>query len=940
MTTNYTKFFGTTCFVCLFIFSAYSQSIKISGKVFEKSSLQVIQGVSVIIKLNGNIVAANSTNDKGFFELLAPKPETYEISFTFIGLKTKKLTIAANTDKYIGAVFLEKDEKALKEVKIEAAQIRVEQKGDTMSINASAFKVNPDATTEDLVKKMPGITNEGGTLKAQGEDVKKILLDGKEFFGDDVQMALKNLPAEIVDKVQIFNRLSDQAQFTGFNDGNTDKTMNITTKNGRNNGTFGKFYAGYGTNDRYQSGGNFNLFSGNRRITILALSNNINQQNFAMQDLFGGGATAPRMPMGGGGRGGRGEGGGDMSNFMVGQQTGISQTNSVGLNYADKWGTKTQISGSYFFNNSKTNTDKNVARQYLINPESNRQYDEKSLSTTNNFNNRFNLRIEHTFDSFNALIFTPKISFQNNEVVSSTFGYNFMKTNKINGTETYKENKNSGLSFGSNLLYRHKFLKQGRTISLNLGFDFNQKINETFQNSVNSVFDTLGNASVTEFKQRGNTHTYGSTYSTNLTYTEPLSKTSQLQFSYSPATSLNLSTKETHRFDSLVSDYTKIDSTLSNTFDNTIITQKGNIGYNFNNDKHSFSAGLTPQLVSINSLQSFPQNMPFNKSFFNVLPNLVYSYKFTNSKTLRLVYRTNTNTPPVTQMQNVVDNSNPFLLSSGNPDLKQELSHIAVIRYGVNHAHNSQSFFIFGMINFTDNSISNATYIANKDSILQNGVLLPIGSQLSKPINLNGNISARSFVTYGIPVKKLKSNLNLNAGVNYTSVPGLINYKTNYAKTFNIIGGFVLGSNISQNIDFTISHNANLNYVQNTLQNQTSSNYFINTSGIKGNVIMFKSLVLSSDLNYTHYRGLGSSFNQNFFLCNAAIAYKFLKMKSGEIRFSVFDILNQNNNISRTVTETYIEDNKSNVLNQYFMLTFTYNLRKFNAMQTAPSGMR
>ncbi|MBC7382177.1 MAG: outer membrane beta-barrel protein [Bacteroidia bacterium] len=902
----------------------------------EKESLKPASNVNVSLRQKGKIVALTLSIENGSFQFKNMKRDTYELVMNYIGMAQRVQTIILNNDKYIGTIFLNKEQKVLKEITIENTQTRVTQNGDTTSINAGSFKVNTDATTEDLLKKMPGITIENGVIKAQGEEVRKVLLDGKEFFGEDAQMALKNLPAEIVEKVQIFNRLSDQGQFTGFNDGNTDKTINIVTKPGRNNGTFGKIYAGYGTVDRYQSGFNLNMFNGNRRVTILGISNNINQQNFSNQDLFGGTATAPRiagMPggMGRGGTGGGGNSGGgsDISNFLVGQQAGISQTNSFGLNYADKWGLKTQLSGSYFFNNSNTTTGKSLQRHYLINPEINQLYNETSNYISNNYNNRFNLRIEHTFDSFNIILFTPKISFQNNETTGSTKGLNNVLNKLINSSETNKDANNIGVSFNSNLLYRHKYLKTGRTISFNAGNDFNQKTNRTDQNSQNSTTDSTGLIVQNNFKQRAVTNTNGYTYLASITYTEPITKSSQLLISYSPSYTKNQANKVTKIYDSTSNEYDSLNIQLSNKLDNIIIVQKGNLGYNLNVANHSFSAGLSPQFVALNSDQIFPQRLVFNKKFFNILPNFVYAYKFNTSKTIRVVYRTNTNTPAINQLQNVIDNSNPFLLSSGNADLKQEFSHTALIRYGINNIKTARSFFVFAMWGLTNNAISNATYMANKDTMLQNGVILQRGSQLSKPVNINGNVFMRTFITYGLPVKKLRSNLNLNLGANYSSTPGLINYRTNFVNTLNLTGGFVLGSNISQQIDFTVSHNANINLVRNTLQAQQTNNYFINTSVLKATLVPFKVLVISTDLSYTNYLGLGSAFNQNFLLWNASIAYKFFKSKAAEFRFSVFDILKQNNSISRTVTETYIEDSKSNILQRYFMLTFTYNLRKF-----------
>jgi hypothetical protein len=918
----------------LFLFLPYlgsAQTFDLSGKVFEKENLQPIIGASIAVKKDGKILAGSASDEKGFFQVKRLPADTYQISFSYVGLKTKTQQVIVGSDRYMGAVVLEKNTNALEELKIEATQIRVEQKGDTTSINAAAYKVNQDATAEDLVKKMPGITIENGTVKAQGEDVKKILVDGKEFFGDDANMALKNLPAEIIDKVQVFNRASDQAQFTGFNDGNTDKTMNITTKSGRNNGTFGKLYAGYGTNDRYQAGGNMNFFKGDRRITVLGLSNNVNQQNFSMQDLFGGSGGAGRMPMGGrGGPRGGGGMGGPMSDFMVGQQNGVSTTQSIGLNYSDKWGIKTNVSGSYFFNNSSTITNQLSNRTYLIDQETKQFYVDSTGSETNNYNNRFNLRLEHTFDSSHAIIYTPKFSFQSNENTSNQLALNTVNDTLLNSNSTYKKPINTGFNVNNNVLYRYKFEKPGRTISLNLIHDLNRRNNDTKQISDITALDKTGSYVNTLLRQQSLSNSNSNNYNANLTYTENLTDSTQLQLSYNPILNHNLAERATNRFDTANGAYSRIDTLLSNNFDNTITTHRANVSININKNKWKFSAGVTQQFLTIASLQTFPENRTFEKSFQNLLPNLNFTYNFSNANTFRFFYRTNTNNPGVTQLQNVIDNTNPVMLSAGNPNLRQEFSQTLLSRYGSNNWHNSQSFFVFAMVTFTDDYIANSTFTATRDSVLDNGMLLSRGSQIARPVNLNGNVNARSFITYGIPVKALKSNVNMNLGVNYSKVPGLVNQLQNFANTFNINTGIVIGSNISEQVDFTISHTSNINFVENTVLSAQNSNFFINTSNVKLNVMPTSSWVIQSDINYTNFSGLGSDFNQNFFLWNAGIAYKFMK-RMAEVKLSVFDLLNQNNNINRTVTETYIEDTRSNVLNRYYMLTFTYNIRKFKA---------
>lgn len=920
--------------------SAQNQSLR--GVVIDKNDNSPMAGVSIMLSQKGAKPHYVSSNDKGFFSIENLLSDSFEIQASFIGYKAfKKRGLIGENNRM--RITMEPDNKLLKEAKIESTQIRSEQKGDTTSMNASAFKVNPDATSEDLVKKMPGITVENGAVKAQGEDVKKVLVDGKEFFGDDAQMALKNMPAEVVDKVQVFNRLSDQAQFSGFNDGNTDKTMNIVTRGGGINGVFGKVFLGYGTDDRYQAGATVNMFSGNRRITLLGMSNNINQQNFSAQDLFGGSGNrggGQRPPgMGGGGMGRPGGPGGAMSamqstlnNFMVGQQNGVNITNSAGFNYINKLGKKVDVSGSYFFNQGENQTDKEASRTFLLGGENKQIYNEVNSSNTQNSNHRFNLRLEYNIDTSNSILYTPRFSYQENKSLSSTIGNTSFGSTPISKTTSNYNNYNDGYSLNNNILYKRKFNKSGRTFSLNLGYDISDKTSKNYQSSINSSIDTFTTAD--NINQFSNQKTFNTNANANITYTEPVGKNGQLLFTYAPTYAVNESDKQTNQYDSLNSEYIIRDTLLSNKFTNTVITHRSSVNYNLKGAKYNFMLGLTHQYLELNNVQEYPANRSFNKPFTNFLPNAMFQYEFNKNKSIRTFYRTATNVPSVSQLQNVLDNSNPLILSIGNPNLKQEFSNFLMLRYSNNMVEKGKSLFLFGMINLTNNYIASTTSIARADTTI-NGVFLSRGSQLSRPENLDGNYNIRTFLTYATPFKKLKSNLNINAGASFTKVPGMINGLLNDAKTINLNTGFVLGSNISPKVDFNVNYTANINLVENTLQSQGNNNFLVQNAGAKINLMPNASWVFNSDIAYSNYYGLGDAFNQEFYLWNAAIGYKFLNKKVGEIRLSVFDILNQNNSINRSVTETYIEDTRTRVLNRYFMLTFTYNIRKFK-MNEAP----
>ncbi|MFM2285643.1 MAG: hypothetical protein RLZZ543_1140, partial [Bacteroidota bacterium] len=826
----------------------------------------------------------------------------------------------------------------LKGVEIEGAQQRAVQKGDTTEMNADAFKVNPDATAEDLVKKMPGITVDNGVVKSGGEEVKKVLIDGKEFFGDDASMALKNLPAEVVSKIQVFDKMSDQAQFSGFDDGNSKRTMNVVTRRGMKNAQFGKVYAGGGTSDRYNAGMNLNFFNGNRRISILGQSNNINQQNFSSQDLLGvmssSGGGGMGGGMGGGGMGrmmGMAPGANDPSNFMVGQSNGINTTHSFGLNYSDSLSPKVKLSGSYFFNNSANATSKNIDRDFYLSDSMSQRYSESNTGWSNNLNHRLNLRVEINLDTNNSIIYTPRISWQGNQSGSDVAGSTIRSaSDTISATATHNYASNVGYSMSHNVLLRHKFKKAGRTVSITLNSDNSEKNGTSGLNSsnyFNAAIDTL-----LSYKQQSGTYTNAQNYSSNVMFTEPLGKVAQLFLNYAPSMAFNTSSKETNRFNAVSQEYSLFDTLLSNRYNNIITTQRGGAGIRIRTSKLMMVFNANAQQVVLDGTQSFPSAFAIKRTFNNIVPFAMVNYKFSSASNLRVFYRSNTNVPSISQLQSVVDNSNPLQLSTGNSNLKQEFSQSISTRFAAANLKSSRAFFANISSTFTNNYIGNSTFLANTDTTID-GISLRKGAQLTRPVNLNGYVNVNSLLTYSMPAKWLKSTINLQGGVNYALKPGEINGLLNETSTITYNGGLVVASNISEKIDFTLTYNGGWNQVQSTLQPTLNNNYVVQTAGFKGNWLPWKGLVLNTEITHSRYAGLGNGFNQNFTLWNAGVGYKFLKGKSGELRATAFDLLNQNTSISRTITETYVEDNRTKVLNRYFMLTFTFTFRKFNGMK-------
>ncbi|KAA6434139.1 TonB-dependent receptor [Dyadobacter flavalbus] len=912
---------------------AQDQNAQLTGIIVDSVNRSPVVGAYVAVSRNTPDArpeyVTTDVNGKFSFNGLS-KSVSYLVKITYLSYKdvTRIVTIKEDVQD-LGTIPLAEAVANLKEVKVTGQVTAVQQKGDTTQFNAAAFKTNPDATSEDLIQKMPGITVANGTVTAHGETVNRVLVDGKPFFGDDASLTLKSLPAEIVDKIEVFDKLSDQAQFTGFDDGSGQKTINIVTKADRKMGQFGKVFAGYGLDDRYQAGGNVSFFKGNQRISVIGLSNNINMQNFSSQDLLG---------LTGSSGGGRGGSGGASGNFLVGNQSGITGTNSFGLNYANKFGKKVDVSGSYFFNRTgNTNLQRTEQEYFLSGNTANQFYNEDSRTSSVNSNHRLNFRIEYNMDPKNSLIITPRLSFQENSAASAKAGLTTLSDgNRLNSSDNTQTNKNSAYNFANDILFRHAFDKKGRTVSVNLNTQLNDRNGTRDLYSRNLYYSNLSFPDTAmrgdTIDQRSFTSSDGITLGGNFIYTEPVSTTGQLQFNYGLTVSNSNSKKETFNmsFDDNV--YSDLDSLLSNTFDNRYVTNRAGLGYRYRKNSWTANVGIDFQNTGLYSQQTAPRNSEVDQSFTNFLPSFMLSYRSKSGTQFRTSFRSSTNQPSISQLQNVIDNSNPLSLTTGNPDLKQEYRNMFNVRYSLAGADRPYNFNAMVFVTQTNNAIVNSTYIAQEPTTLPNGIVLEQGAKLTAPVNVDGSWNARTFLTYGKPVAPLKLNINVTSGFNYVRSPGRINDIANYSNTYAVSQGLVVSSNISEKLDFTVSYSGNYNIVRNSIQPNLNNNYY--TQGITGRVnwIFGKGFVFQSDVNNQSYRGLGEGYNRNFTLWNASIGKKFLKNNAGELKLTVFDILKQNNSINRTVTETYVQDVTNRVLTQYAMLTFTYTLRNFGKM--------
>ena len=950
------KTYPILIFLVLFFFvslSSYGQrptdqtrpERKFTGQVIDGAAKTPMIGANVLIKtVTDSLLRGTVTGADGRFEIARPFIPEVKLEITFLGYKTITKIHSMREPVELGELILLEDTKVLGEVLVQGVSVVGEQKGDTTSFNANAFKTQTNAQAEDLIRKMPGITFQGGQIQAQGEQVQKILVDGREFFGSDPNIALRNLPADAIDRVEVLDQRSDQSRLTGFDDGSYTKTINIILRSDKKNGSFGRTYAGYGNDDRYAAGGSVNFFKGDQRISVLGLFNNINQQNFSSQDLAGLTANASAGAgrgggmmggMGGGGfGGGQWGGGGGNSNFLVGNSGGIVTTNALGLNYSDKWGKKVNVTGSYFFNNTANSLRQITNRETVVNANLRQFYEENLINTVKNSNHRANARIEADINDKNSIVLTPSLSFQDNSTFSdrdaltrNSLGDSLSALRSISNATT------KAVNLSNNLTYRYKFDKKGRTLST-----------EVFTAWSNRDQDSDLLAASREFRRNlvdtATQETYslneGFNYRVNLTFTEQLSKNAIGTFGYQVGNNATAADQKTFQIDE--ERKALLDTALSNEFDNKFITQRLRSGYAYNKDAWSINVNMDYQNARLDNEAFFPVPGTFNRSFNNFLPSANLNYR--NRKTgfsWRVRYRTSTNEPSVAELQNVVNNQNPLNLRVGNPDLGQSYNHNIFANISKINLEKSRTLFLFVTHSVTSDFIGNSTFLTTRDTLINNEILLRSGGQLSRPVNLDGNIRSSFFLTYGAPLKKLKTQFNINTRVSFNRTPGLINGVSNLNDNTTLSQGLTFNSNISQNVDFSISTTGSYNIVNSSLQQNLNNNFYQQESNMR---LYFSSkngkFFMGNNVAHSLYSGLSEGFNQNFWLWNMEGGFRFAKNNKAEIKAVLFDVLNQNNSISRTISDVAVTDVFTNVLTRYGMITFTYILGNFKQPAAQP----
>lgn len=920
--------FSFTLFTLHFSPTAFAQKMTIKG-ILRDTADRPLEGATVML-LDGkdtSLVSFARSQSTGAFEFKNIASAPYFLKATFMGLQPLNQLITPSGGEVLdlGSIRMAPVPKDLKEVVIKGERDPVTIKQDTIEYNAGSFKVQPNAVVEDLLKRLPGVeVDRDGTVKAQGQQVRRVTIDGKEFFGRDPKIATKNLPADAVDKVQVFDRKSDQAQFTGIDDGQREKTINLSLKEEKKKGVFGNATAGVGPDSRYSLKANFNRFTKTRQMSFLGMANNINQQGFSIDDYMNFTGNSQRMMSGGGVRlQFNSEDDAAIPLNFGGRNNGFVTSGGAGLNYNDQLTKKTELQSNYFYNQLDQLIERETNRE-SFSPSGSFKTKQNTAQNTRNATHRTNWTIDHKIDSLNSLKWTNNLSYAHN---NSNTGSSSSSTNASGGLE----NEGTRLStaqgnnwrVNSELLWRHKFGKKGRTLSTNFTLGLEQSDRDGTLRAVNSFYNLAGQKNRVDTLRQTNTQANDrQSYGLTASYTEPLGKRRYLELNYA----VNFSQNDVNRrvFDvNGEGQSPRFNTQLSNQFRNDFIYQRGGFNLRFNDKMYNFSLGTSVQRSALEG-DLVLQNTHIARTFTNLLPNMRFQYNFAANRNLNFTYDTDVQAPSILQLSPIVDNTDPLNISTGNPNLRPEYNHRASLNFFNFNQLSFSNFFAFVNLNYTTNRIANAQQI---DANLV---------RTYRPVNVKDDYTLISNISKGFRIKAIGTRVNFSTNllVNRGITP--INDVDNRTRRLESRNTLRLEYRFKEIIDLSTSAAITYNQTQYSLNTGLNQSFVNQNYDVEGNVKLSKTLNVSSTLDYSIYNFAGSSFNQKVPIWNASVSKFFLKNNKGELKFSVVDMLNRNVGINRIAQVNFVQDERIRSLGRYFLLSFTYSLKSF--MGGMPSG--
>ena len=895
---------------------AQQSGVNVTGSVVEQGSDTPIEQATVrLLNVKDSAMVRGVVSARnGSFTLKNVKKGSYLLHITFIGYDPlyQPLQITGKKNPVnVGKLELSDGAIELGEAVVIGKAPEVTVRNDTVEYNADSYKVTEGSVLEDLLKKMPGVeVDSEGKITVNGKEVKKVMVDGKEFFSDDPKVASKNLPAKMIDKLQVLDKKSDMAQMTGFDDGEEETVINLTVKPGMKQGWFGNAYGGYGSKDRYEGNAMVNRFVNNDQITFMGGANNTNNMGFS--DL----ASTMFSGMGGGGgrRGGFGAG------------SGITSSGNAGLNFSKEFKPdKLTLGGNTRYSHSDNDARSKSDRQNILPGDSSSYDNSEAMSRTKSDNFGVDFRLEWKPDTMTQLIFRPSFSLShsmNDNFSDATTLDNERDTVNTNKSNNYSES--NGYNLNASIDFSRKLNNKGRVFSATLSGGNSDSYSDGMNRSDIVYFNQTDALKNSIIDQRSRYDNKGFNYRAYVSWVEPIGHNNFIQATYSISQRKQEALKNVYNQDA-DGIYNVLDSAYSQSYRNNFISQRASLSFKSQRAKFNYTIGLNLD-PSYSSSENFVGDTTLSKitrKVVNLSPMAQFNYMFDKRTNLRIMYNGRTSQPSMTQLQPVADISDPTNITIGNPDLNPRYTNNVFIRFQQFTPEKQRAFMI----------MANGSYIIN-DIVSYTSYNQETGVKTTTYKNVNGNYSGNVRMMLNTPLKNKKFSINSMTMASFANSNGYINEEKNTNRNLILSerGGIDFRSSY---LDLGVNGNIRYNATSNSLQKENNQNTFNYGAGGYTTIYLPLDFKIESDVNWSTNSGYGDGFKQNEVLWNASASKSFLKNNQGTLRFKIYDILQQRSNISRSVTASYIQDSEYNTLGSYFMVHFIYRFSIFKGGASA-----
>ena len=915
-----------TFFVALFFITgiAISQNFEIKGKITDEAGSPLSSATVYLEKpADSSLVTYTISEDDGGFTLSGRSNQAnLNLLISFAGYKPFLKEVPVK-DQNLGPIVMEVQNNALDEITLTGRRAPVSIKSDTLEFNAASFKTREDANLEEVLKELPGVSvDNDGNITVNGKPVSRILVNGKEFFGDDPKIATKNLPKEIIDKIQVVDTKTKSEEFTGKEGDSENKTINITIEEDKNRGYFTRLTAGGGTDDRYELSGISNYFKDDLRVSLLASSNNINSSGFTFDEVFDAmGRNAYSISTGRGGAF-------SINGMSFGGNGGITETDNLGFSFVNEWPKETELSTNYFYNHADSRNETRIERENIL-PDRRFFVNSESSSNRINDNHRFSTSFEIQPDTLTRISFRPNLNVISAESFSESFTESVGEDGtRLNSAATDNNNKVFNTNFTNNLYFTRKFGTNGGYYSVNFGNQNENRIQKDYFFSERQTFDDAGNLEETQIQDQFiDEDRKSNNYSANLNVRFPISEDWKVDLGFQYE-------KEKAKNERLVYNATGEDTYndllegLSNDFRSEISNIRPSAGIVYNNDTLRFSVSGGLLNTTLENVDLFTDT-EINNTYNNFYTNLYLNYKLTKTQSIYFNYSNRRETPQINQLQPVTNTTNPLNIITGNPNLDPNLINRFYLNYNNYDWSKRTGFFMYAggefieddvvPITFTDENLVRTTTYTNADGAYR----VYSGVNLDKKIELDsinsikvepgvyGNYSKQIGFSNGAQFNSKNLSLNPNIGIQY-------DWKDRLTLEPFYRMGIV-------NAEYSLNDRTE-NFINHELNFQVTSYWPRN-------------FIIGSDFSYQKFGNISSDFKNSFLLWNASLGYKLLG-EDGILKVKVFDILDENTGTRRITGDDFIQNTEELVLERYLMFSFTWKFSKFGGKDPNKKGNR